>query len=218
MGLISTIQGLQTKIAPVSLLVVTKQRQKKEVEEVALSGITAIGENKLQEIEEKYDDRLFHLLVQQGVKLHFLGHVQRNKVKKIVRLCDVIQSVDSFQIAKKISEAAAELKKTMPIFLQLNLTNEPKKYGVKSEALNELVPKIRQLPGVQLLGFMTMGKEGNLKATRRVFRECNLLRLKYGVSEVSMGMSEDFEIALEEGATMVRLGSRIFSSCESSSS
>lgn len=204
------IAVVQKKVLPAKLLVVTKGRSKAELQDVLKSGVNMIGENRLQEIQEKYDLPMFHEMKRRGVELHFIGHLQKNKVKKIVNLCDVIESVDSLDLAQHINSAATALKKIMPIFLELSLTGEAQKYGFTESEFTEHVGEIQRLPGLKLRGLMTMGKEGDDILTRSVFRQCKSLANTFGLSEVSIGMSDDYLMALEEGSTMVRLGRVIF--------
>lgn len=204
------IQQLQTSVSPAKLMVVTKKRSAKDIGAVIQSGVKFIGENTLQEIEEKFDLNLFRELKKNDVQLHFIGHLQKNKVNKVVRYCDAIQSVDSIGLAERINVAAEKLKKVMPIFLELNLTGEGKKYGFSEGELSSVVSSMESLKNVQLIGFMTIGKHGDPETTRVVFRRCRELANDYHLPEVSMGMSEDYPIAAEEGATMVRIGSAVF--------
>lgn len=210
MSISENIQQLQKELSSAKLMVVTKNRSSKEIREVIEADITDIGENRLQEIEEKYDLQLFRELQNAGVKLHFIGHLQSNKVPKAVRLCDSIQTVDSLRLAKKINQAVERIGKVMPIFLQLNLTGEEQKYGLREDQISEIIEAINQLANIQLIGFMCMGKQGDPEATRQAFRRCKQLADQFKLSEVSMGMSGDYQIALEEGSTMVRIGSAVF--------
>lgn len=204
------ISMLQQELAGIQLVAVTKHRPVTDILAVIQAGIKDLGENRLQEIEKKYDSRLFHELERNGVRLHFLGHLQKNKVNKVVRLCDVIQSVDSLELARLINRAAERLGKIIPIFLELNLTGEEQKFGLREEELTPLVPPVQTLQHLHLRGFMCMGKVGDEIVTRTVFRKCRELVRSFRLPEVSMGMSEDYRIAIEEGTTMVRLGTMIF--------
>jgi pyridoxal phosphate enzyme (YggS family) len=204
------ITYFQKKVLPAKLLVVTKGRSSAEIQEVLNSGVNMIGENKLQEIQKKYNLPLFHEMKRKGVELAFIGHLQSNKAKKVVRLCDTIHSVDSIALAQEISSSAQAEKKIMPLFLELALTGEPQKCGFQENLLNANFSAITSLPGIQVQGFMVMGKEGDQAVTRAAFRQCKSLAERFGLSEISMGMSDDYEIALKEGATIVRLGRVIF--------
>lgn len=221
------VQKLQQQIAPAKLLVVTKTRSVRQIRAVMESGVQYLGENTLQEIQEKYDHQLFRELQQKGVELHYIGHLQTNKIRKIVRLCDAIQSVDSLEKAEKVDQVAAELKKIMPIYIELNLTGEEQKHGINlSEGgvrnprppsgedidprLQEMISSIQKLSNIRLLGFMCIGKKDDAEKTREVFRWCKKLADQFGLPEISMGMSQDYKIAVEEGSTMVRLGRGLF--------
>lgn len=217
----TNIERLRNDLRGTKLLVVTKKRSVREIREVIACGVKDIGENTLQEIQKKFDNNLFRELQKNGVRLHYIGHLQTNKIRKIVRLCDVIQSVDTLEKAEKVSQAAADLKKTMPIFLELNVTGEEQKHGIilfesedgsphSSVHLREMISQIQKLSNVRLLGFMCIGKHDDLEETRKVFKKCNQLAQEFGLPEVSMGMSEDYPVALEEGSTMVRVGRIIF--------
>lgn len=204
------IVSLAEQLKGVQLMVVTKHRSAEEIRQVVQAGVKIIGENRLQEIEKKYDNRLFTKLTNSGVELHFIGHLQTNKATRVVRACDAIQSVDSLRLAQEVNKQAARLNKVMPIFLQLNLTEEAQKYGLLESELEQAVHLVQQLPQLQLRGLMCMGMVGDDEKTRSTFRACKVLADQFNLPEVSMGMSGDYLIAVEEGSTMVRLGSVIF--------
>ncbi|MDP2691316.1 MAG: YggS family pyridoxal phosphate enzyme [bacterium] len=231
------ISELKEQVYPAQLLVVTKNRNVADIKMVMGSGIRLIGESRLQEIQEKFDPSLLNELRQKGIELHFIGHLQKNKVAKVVSVCDVIQTVDSLELAQKINQEAAKLNKIMPVFFQLNLTGEEQKqgfqiphpvgkdgflagrdevsnldYGGKSSLprLRQMVQYIQQLSYLKLLGFMCMGKQDDPETTRQTFRWCKQLADQLSLREISMGMSEDYQIALEEGSTLIRLGSKLF--------
>ena len=204
------IAKIQAQIGTTKLMVVTKKRSPGDSREVMAAGVKFIGENTIQEIERKYDLSLCRELKKNGVELHFIGHLQKNKVNKVLRYCDAIQSVDSIELAEKINAAAGNVGKIMQIFLELNLTGEPQKYGFKEIEIAAAVASIKSLAHVRLMGFMTIGKHGDFETTRQVFRRCRAFADQYELPEVSMGMSEDYFIAYEEGASMVRIGSAVF--------
>lgn len=234
MSILTHIDNLRKDLEDTQLIVVTKTRSKKDIMEVIEAGVTMIGENRLQEIEKKYDNQLFTLMKNHQVQLHYIGQFQSNKIPKLVKYCQVVQSVTSLRYAKKISEEAIKRDKHISIFLQLNLTGEEQKAGVTMDQregevgvphrtmhsiaegedahphLQDLIADIQLLPNLTLLGLMCMGKMDDLEATRSAFRTCRQLANQFGLPEVSMGMSQDFHIAVEEGATMVRIGSKIF--------
>lgn len=206
------IHQLQTKIAPTQLLAVTKKRSVPEIRELIAFGIKYIGENTLQEIQKKYDNELLTELKNKGVELHYIGDLQTNKIKRIVKICDGIHSVDSIDKAGKVNKAAAELNKIMSIFLELNLTGEEQKHGIHETGLEliNIISQVRKFSNLKLLGFMTIGKHDDQVQTREIFRACKQLSDSFGLPEVSMGMTDDYKIALEEGSTMLRLGRMLF--------
>ncbi len=214
MNISKKITEFQEKISPSKLIVVTKKRSKIELEEVLQSGVKDMAESRLQEIQEKYDAALLQKLKDQNVKLHFIGQLQTNKIKKIVELCDVIQSVTSFKHAQKIQNACEEIGKNLEIFIQLNLTDEEQKQGFSMDGdhqeLYQLFTEIQKLSALEIKGFMCMGKKDDPQKTREAFKTCKALAKAFNLDEVSMGMSEDYQIAVEEGSTMLRIGSALF--------
>lgn len=193
------------------IMAVTKSRSKEEILELMEKrGIKIIGENKLQEIEKKYDSKLFLELKKRGVELHFIGHLQKNKVKKVVRLCECIQSVGSVELGKLIAKEAQAQQKRMPIFLEVNLSGEIQKCGFREEELKNSSQELQQCPYLIIRGLMTIGKEGDSEKTRQIFRRCKELTDSLDLQECSMGMSDDYPIAIEEGTTMLRLGRALF--------
>jgi len=169
-----------------------------------------IGENRVQDAEEKFSS-LRELLGNQKfskIEKHMIGTLQSNKATRAVELFSCIQSVDSLQIAEKISLHAAQAGKEMAVFIEVN-NGEAGKRGVLPSGLPLLIAHIQKLPNMKLAGLMGMGTDGNEKATRDFFR---LLRREATKRKLlcSMGMSSDFEIAIEEGSDMVRIGSAIF--------
>lgn len=200
--------------AEVTLIGVTKTKSAEVINQGIACGITDIGENRVQELLEKYD------AIQKGVKIHLIGHLQTNKVKYILDMADLIHSVDSEKLADEISRLAAAKQKTAEVLVQVNISGEESKSGVAPERLDALLDHIARLPAIRVSGLMTIPPldSGNMEATRGVFRALHKIFVdKQAVSydnitmrHLSMGMSNDFEIAVEEGATMVRVGRAIF--------
>lgn len=200
--------------AEVTLIGVTKTKSAEVVNQGIACGITDIGENRVQELLEKYD------AIQKGVKIHLIGHLQTNKVKYILDMADLIHSVDSEKLADEISRLAAAKQKTAEVLVQVNVSGEESKSGVAPERLDALLGHIARLPAIRVSGLMTIPPldSGNMETTRGVFRALHKIFVdKQAVSydnitmrHLSMGMSNDFEIAVEEGATMVRVGRAIF--------
>jgi hypothetical protein len=175
------------------------------------AGLTDVGENSVQEAEAKFP----HL---PHIRKHFIGHLQGNKAKKAVSLFDMIQSVDSYKIAGKISESAAVSGKTMPVLIEVR-TDENKKFGILPGDLADFVANVSDFKGIRIMGLMTVGPYfENPEDSRAVFREMKRLFdsiKKENIPNVemrhlSMGMSPDFTIAIEEGSNMVRIGKGIF--------
>lgn len=198
----------------VQLMAVSKTHTYEEILELFGCGQLLFGENRVQEVVEKYSSPR-----PEGMLVHLIGHLQSNKVKKIVGLVDAIDSVDSLKVASKISEASLALNKRMPILLQYNTSEEDSKSGFESESsLYEALDSIAQLQGVTVRGLMTIGPlHGGEDETRKAFsllralQESCISRYPHlDFSTLSMGMSGDFPLAIREGATMVRVGTRLF--------
>ena len=190
----------------VTLIAVTKVFPADYVEQAIAAGITDVGENRVQEARDKKP------LVQGGARWHLIGHLQSNKAKDAVRLFDVIQTVDSVELAQKIARAAEAAGKRQEILLQVNIGNEEQKSGAERADVPALVKALRGIDAIDLRGLMAIPPLGTPEETRPYFRELRALRDDVGVEQLSMGMSEDFEVAIEEGATMVRVGRAIFGS------
>lgn len=191
--------------ASVKIMAVTKNRSVSEIEKVISQGIKIIGENRIQEAEKKFS------FLKIPVKKHLIGHLQTNKTKKAVKLFDCIESVDSEKIAREINKECAKIGKKMPIYIQINISNEPQKSGITGENLEKLIQIIKTLPNITLTGFMAIAKNTDDKdKLQSQFAKMQKLKNKYKVRELSMGMSEDFEEAIKFGATQVRLGRILF--------
>ncbi len=197
----------------VELVGAAKGRTAREIVEAIDGGLKIVGENYLQEALRVYED------VDRDVQWHFIGHLQRNKVKKAVKLFDMIQSLDSFELAKEIDKRARAIGKVMPVLIEVNSGREKQKFGVMPEDVEELVRKVSTLPNIKVMGLMTMGPRfGDPEDSRPYFRETRRIfeRLKQldipnvEMRYLSMGMSNSYRVALEEGANMVRIGTKIF--------
>lgn len=201
------------KQSDVTVIAVTKAFPVSLMNSAYEAGFSVLGESRVQETEKKLPD--FNYLHQS--ELHLIGHLQSNKVKKAVEIYDVIQSVDSIKIAGKINRLAAQIKKKQKIFLQINTGNDPAKYGFLKEETLMVTSEIIEFQNVDLLGLMVVAPLTNDEAIlRKVFSETRILRDKIKdklcptCKMLSMGMSGDFSIAIEEGATHVRIGSALF--------
>jgi pyridoxal phosphate enzyme (YggS family) len=189
----------------VTLVAVTKGVAAQAIRQAVAAGIVHLGENRVQEAEAK---RPALADLEAGVRWHMVGHLQTNKVKTAIELFDIIHSVDSLRLAEAISKRAT---KAVPVFLEVNLSAEPSKYGF---ALNELPRQheaISSLPNIDLRGLMTIAPQlPSAEAMRPVFSRLRNAAESLRLHELSMGMSDDFEVAVEEGATCVRVGRAIF--------
>jgi hypothetical protein len=223
MSLKDTIKSIRSKIEsaqkrggfshPVQLIAVTKTHPFSLIQECYDAGITAIGENKIQEASQKFES--FENM--QDITRRFIGHLQSNKVKKCLKMFDTIDSVDSLKLAKRISNAALSLKKTVPVLLEINTSGEVQKHGFLPNQLDEIIECFNET-NIKIEGLMTVGpKTTEEKKTRDSFIQLRKTRDSISellnqpnLRELSMGMSGDYEIAVEEGSSVVRLGTALF--------
>jgi pyridoxal phosphate enzyme (YggS family) len=197
----------------IALLAAAKERTADEISEAIRAGITIIGENYLQDAQQVFGD------VKEKAEWHFIGHLQTKKVKKVVEIFDMIESVDSPRLAYEIERCCASRNKTMPVLVEVNSGEEEQKYGVLPEDVPELIKEISPLKHVKVMGLMTMGPRfGNPEdsrpyfiKTRKLFEQIKDLHLS-GVKMryLSMGMTNSYKVAIEEGANLVRIGTKIF--------
>jgi len=190
----------------VKLVAVSKTFPASDVEHVIGAGVADVGENKVQEARDKQPS------VRGDARWHLIGHLQSNKAKDAVRIFDVIQTVDSFELAEKIARAADSAGRQPEILLQVNIGREPQKSGADPDEVAELVRRVRTLSLLRLSGLMAIPPAGEAEETRTHFRALRRMRDDLGLTELSMGMTDDFEAAIEEGATIVRVGRAIFGS------
>ena len=198
---------------PVQIMAVTKTVSPEIVTEVAEQGITLLGENRVQEFLEK------RLKYPRNCSIHFIGTLQTNKVKYLVDKVDMIQSVDSISLAKEIEKRCAAIGRVMDILVEVNIAQEPAKSGVFPQKLLPLLLEISQMPHVKVRGLMTIGPVTALEEEKRIcFRKMHEIYIdiqnqslpNIDMSILSMGMSADYAIAIQEGATLVRLGTALF--------
>jgi len=198
------------------LVVVTKTRTIEEIKEVYQCGHRIIGENRIQEAESK-----FRYLKELNLEWHLVGHLQRNKVKDAINIFSMIHSVDSLRLAEEINNRCEQKNIRMNILLEINVSGEETKYGFKPDEIIPALKIISEMKNVNAMGLMTMAPfEANPEDTRPVFRQ--LRELRDGIIEqnipnvkmkyLSMGMTNDYTVAIEEGANMVRIGTAIFQS------
>ena len=187
----------------VTIVAVTKTVAPSAIEAAFQAGINHFGENKVQEAKEKIGK-----LSTVGPTWHMVGHLQTNKAKTAVELFDIIHSVDSIRLAEALSRRA---QKTIPILFQVNISGEATKSGFSVAELSQAVNEIGHLPQLKIIGLMTIAPlVSDPEEVRPVFRCLRQLRDSLGLEHLSMGMTDDFEVAVEEGATLVRIGRAIF--------
>jgi PLP dependent protein len=192
--------------ASVTLVAVTKTFPAADVAAAIAAGATDVGENRVQEARDKKP------LVSTSARWHLIGHLQSNKAKDAVRLFDVIHSVDSRGLAEKIARAAESSGKVQDVLIEVNIGREPQKAGVDPDAVVSLARECAGLAGLRLRGLMAIPPVGEAEMMRPFFREMHALRGEARLVDLSMGMTDDFEVAIEEGSTIVRVGRAIFGS------
>ena len=197
----------------IKLVAVTKTIDTDRINEVIDLGISDIGENKVQEVTNKYDS------IKKGVKWHLIGHLQSNKVKYIIDKVDLIHSVDSLGLAEEINLRAGKIDRIMDILIQVNPADEESKFGIAYEETESFVAKVAELPNIRVRGLMTIAPfDEDLEKVRPYFR---MMKVKFDALKsmkienvsmdfLSMGMTGDYMVALEEGANIVRIGTGIF--------
>ncbi len=197
----------------VTLVAVSKTKPVEMLQQVYDAGARVFGENKVQEIMDKYD----HL--PGDIRWQMIGHLQRNKVKYIVDKVDMIHSVDSYRLAQTIETEAVKKNVTVSVLLEVNVAEEESKFGLKMDEVLPLVQQISELPHVQVKGLMTIAPfVSNPEDNREIFRKLKKLSVDIEakninnttMSVLSMGMTGDYMVAVQEGATMVRVGTGIF--------
>lgn len=197
----------------VTLIAVSKTKPVSMLEEVYAEGVRCLGENKVQELTEKYDK------LPKDVMWHMIGHLQRNKVKYIVDKVTLIHSVDSIRLAETIEQEAAKRNVIVPILIEVNVAEEDSKFGLKVDEVVSMIEEISKFSHIRIKGLMTIAPYvENPEENRSVF--AHLRKLSVDIAEknidnvsveiLSMGMTNDYEVAIEEGATMVRVGTGIF--------
>jgi pyridoxal phosphate enzyme (YggS family) len=212
MSIKENINTLRSNIPKsIGILAATKTRTAQQIKEAIDSGIKIFGENYVQEAEKKYSE----IKQNNNIDLYFSGHLQKNKINRALKLFDVI-NVDSFEIAEAISQRTG---KKIKVLIEVNIGNEPNKYGCKPEELINLIKKLSKLKNIEVCGLMAMApyfKDGEktrpyFKKMRLLFEKIKKLKLKNVKMEIlSLGMSNDYKIAIEEGSNLIRIGRSIF--------
>lgn len=210
----------------IQLVIVTKSATIEDIKQVIQLGYIHLGENRAQQLRKVHSQVTEFLeqangnqALQQKLCFHMIGHLQRNKVRQVLPIISLIHSVDTLRLAEEINSSAAKLNLRPDVLLQVNTSNEPQKYGVPVGAATHLAEQIETLPNLRLIGLMTLAP---LTRNKDVVKACFVRARELFVemrgekivgpqfTELSMGMSSDYEVAIEEGATILRIGSAIF--------
>lgn len=199
----------------VQLEAAVKSRTSAEILQAIAAGIKIIGENYIQEAEKVFR------VVGSKARWHFIGHLQKNKVKKTVQIFDLIETVDSRELAEEIDTICARQEKIMPVLIEVNSAGEKQKFGLFPQDVKEFIKAISPLKNIKVMGLMTMGPAGeNSEMARPCFRRTKELFEEIANEDISgvqmrylsMGMSDSYHAAIEEGANIIRVGSKIFGS------
>lgn len=197
----------------VTLIAVSKTKPVSMLEEVYADGVRDFGENKVQELCDKYE------VLPKDIRWHMIGHLQRNKVKYLIGKTCLIHSVDSVRLAETIEHEAAKKDTIMSILIEVNVAQEDSKFGLHVEEVMEMVETISKMPHIRIEGLMTIAPfVDDAEENRTIFRQLKQLNVDIGsknmnnvnMNVLSMGMSGDYQVAIEEGATLVRVGTSIF--------
>jgi len=195
----------------ITLIGVTKTQPIEIIKQAVDAGLKDIGENKAQELKEKYEK------LTNGIRWHFIGHLQTNKVKYVIKAADFIHSVDSIKLAEEINKRACQIGKRQNVLLEIKTSSEATKFGLVDEKeIFETAQYCVESSNLNLIGLMTIAPfTDNTELIRKSFIQLRKLKEKlnnsgFNLTELSMGMSNDFEIAIEEGSTMLRIGTAIF--------
>ena len=197
----------------VTLLAAAKERSADEICEAVRAGITIIGENYLQDALRVINE------VEEKAEWHFIGHLQSNKVKKVIDIFDMIESVDSLKLAREIERWCERRNKVMPVLIEVNSGKEDQKTGVAPNDVTQLIGEISSLDHIKVMGLMTMGPRFGdpeesrpyFRKTREIFEQIKALHLpNVEMKCLSMGMTNSYKVAIEEGANLVRIGTKLF--------
>ncbi|HDT14430.1 MAG TPA: YggS family pyridoxal phosphate-dependent enzyme [Candidatus Aminicenantes bacterium] len=214
MSIAANVKAILAGLPPgVELVAAAKTRTPAEILEAVEAGVKVIGQNYVQEAAEAF------AVVGRRARWHLIGHLQKNKAKRAVEIFDIIETIDSIGLGREIDKRAAAAGRTVEVLIEINSGREPQKTGVMPDEAEALVRTLAALPRLRVLGLMTMGPfEGDPEDSRPYFRETRRVRdalAKAAVPGVemrhlSMGMSHSWRVAVEEGATIVRIGTAIF--------
>jgi len=215
----NNIDGLKKKIGQIcknigrnpreiTIIAATKYADAKSVDIIRELGIMDLGENRADELTRK------SMHVDKEARWHFIGHLQSRKARDVVPIVEYIHSIDSIRILEKVSSEAKKNSKIQKVLIEVNISGEESRYGLGIDNVVDFIIKAEKIDNIELKGLMTMAPyTDDMEYIRKIFKRLRLLKEKVGsqlFSELSMGMSNDFSIAIEEGATMIRIGSTIF--------
>ncbi len=200
------------KSADVGLIAVTKEITADQIKEALAAGLKAFGENRVQDFVKKYE------VLGDQAEWHFIGHLQRNKAKYLVGKVKMIHSLDSIRLAETLNRLSEAQGYPWEVLVQVNVSGESTKFGIAPSELSDFLDELRQMEGIKVCGLMTIAPYcEDPEEVRPVFRKLRELKEKMAqekpwleLRHLSMGMSNDFEVAVEEGATLVRIGSALF--------
>jgi pyridoxal phosphate enzyme (YggS family) len=216
MSIAENLSAVKKSLGDCHLVAVSKTKPNKDLMEAYEAGQRALGENKVQELTDKAE------ALPKDIEWHMIGHLQRNKVKYIAPFVHLIHSVDSVRLLKEINKQGKKIDRVIPVLLQIHIAEEENKYGLDEQELHELLSSevFKEMNHIEVKGLMGMATFTDDKdKIRREFKSLKKLfdktaaqynDEKLNIKELSMGMSGDYEIAIEEGSTMVRIGSKIF--------
>ena len=200
------LEELRNEIGDTTLVAVSKTKSNEKILEAYNLGIKDFGENYVQELTTKMDT------LPKDIKWHMIGHLQTNKVKDLVkRNIYLIQSVDSLKLAKEINKEAQKQGKKINILIEVKTSSEESKTGLPPEELDNLIKEVKELKNINLLGLMTIGPNTeNEEEIRKAFKLLKEQKDKYNLNILSMGMTNDYKIAISEGSNLIRIGTKIF--------
>ncbi len=200
------LKKILNEIGDTTLVAVSKTKSNEEILQVYNLGIREFGENYVQELIYKMDT------LPQDIKWHMIGHLQTNKLKELIkRNIYLIESVDSIKLAREINKEAIKNNKIINILIEVNIQNDCNKTGCSMNDLEELINEVKKLSNIILLGLMSIAPNvDDISIIRESFKKMNQLKNKYKLKLLSMGMSNDYKIAIEEGSNIIRIGTKIF--------
>ncbi|TYB96795.1 MAG: YggS family pyridoxal phosphate-dependent enzyme [Kosmotoga sp.] len=218
MNIAKNVEKIRSKIPEnVRVLAAAKTRSAEEIIEVVKAGITDIGENYVQETEEVFEK------VNKGTNVnitwHMIGHLQRNKVKDALKFFDVIQSLDSFRLAREVNKRARKANMVVPAFVEINSGKEEQKHGIMPDKFDEFIERIKDYTNLRIIGIMTMGPifdnpeelRPYFRLTRELYERAKKIEQdNLDIKWLSMGMTDSYHIAIDEGANMIRIGTALF--------